>query len=120
MNGGFLERERGCGSACRSSVARGGRLQWSTLFRGSTFTCRNGKESVQPDRKLTVKFIPERLRVPNPREERNSESVDPGRVLLILLRLGERYYDVAPASDRIASCVWAELTDSEEHPSVFS
>ena len=79
-----------------------------------------GKESVPPDRKLTVKFIPERLRVPNPREEQNSESVDPGRVLLILLRLGERYYDVAPASDRIASCVWAELTDSEEHPSVLS
>lgn len=58
--------------------------------------------------------------MPNSREEGNTESVDPGRVLLILLRLGQRYYDVPPASDRIASCVWAELTDTEEHPSVFS
>ena len=92
----------------------------SILTRGSAFKCRSGKESPQPNRKLTVKFIPERLRVPNFREERNTESVDPRRVLLILLRLGERYYDVPPASDRIASCVWAELTDPEEHPSVLS
>jgi hypothetical protein len=120
MSGGFLERKRV--AAMQAALVSHEVAGYNGLLsvRGSTFKCRNGKESVQPDRKLTVKFIPERLRVPNPREERNSDSVDPARVLLILLRLGERYYDVPPASDRIASCVWAELTDSEEHPSVLS
>lgn len=80
----------------------------------------DGKESVTPNRKLTEKFILERTNVRHPEESQNTGSVEPGRLQLILLRLGHRYYDVPPASDHIATSVWADLTDSEERSSVLS
>jgi hypothetical protein len=58
--------------------------------------------------------------VQHPDESQNTDSVEPDRLQLILLRLGHRYYDVPPASDQIATCVWADLTDSEERSSVLS
>ena len=58
--------------------------------------------------------------MPHSPEERAPDAVEPGRLRLIMLRLGDRYYDVPPASDRIASCVLADLTDSDEPLSLFS
>jgi hypothetical protein len=58
--------------------------------------------------------------VPHSPEERITDPVEPGRLRLIMLRLGDRYYDVPPASDRIATCVLADLTDSNERPSLLS
>jgi hypothetical protein len=80
----------------------------------------DGKESVTGNRKLTEKFILERSNVRHPDEPQNTGSVEPGRLELILLRLGHRYYDVPPACDHIATSVWADLTDSEERSSVLS
>lgn len=79
-----------------------------------------GKESVARNRKLTEKFILERSNVPHSHGSQNTDSVEPDRLRLIRLRLGHRYYDVPPASDRIATSVWADLTDSEERSSVLS
>ena len=81
---------------------------------------RYGKESVTRNRKLTEKSILERSSVRQPEEPRDSDSVEPHRLQLILLRLGHRYYDVPPASNHIATSVWADLTDSEERSSAFS
>jgi hypothetical protein len=58
--------------------------------------------------------------VRHPDQSHNTDSVEPARLQLILLRLGHRYYDVRPASDHIATSVWADLTDSEERSSVLS
>jgi hypothetical protein len=58
--------------------------------------------------------------VPHPDDSPNTEKVEPSRLRLILLRLGHRYYDLPPASEHIASSIWADLTDSEERSSVLS
>jgi hypothetical protein len=57
--------------------------------------------------------------VPKPDEPRKSDTVEPSRLRLILLRLGHRYYDIPPASDHIATCVWADLIDYTERPPVL-
>jgi hypothetical protein len=80
----------------------------------------SGKESVSGNRKLTEKFTLERPNVRHPDESQNTDSVEPARLQLILLRLGHRYYDAPPASSHIATSVWADLTDSEERSSVLS
>ena len=58
--------------------------------------------------------------MPHSPEERVTDVVEPGRLRLIMLRLGDRYYDVPPASDRIATSVLADLTDSDERPFLLS
>jgi len=58
--------------------------------------------------------------VPHSPEERVTDAVEPGRLRLIMLRLGDRYYDVPPASDRIATSVLADLTESDERPFLLS
>jgi hypothetical protein len=79
-----------------------------------------GKESDDRNRKLTQKFIPGRYGVQNSQNEQTDDTVEPNRLRLIMLRLGERYYDDPPASDRIASSVLADLTDSEEPSQIIS
>jgi hypothetical protein len=79
----------------------------------------DGKESFARNRKLTEQFILERPNVRHPDESPNTVGVEPGRLRLILLRLGHRYYEVPPASDHIATSVWADLTDSEERSPVL-
>ena len=64
--------------------------------------------------------LPERSSVSHPRNEQTTNTVEAIRLRQIRLRLGEKYYDVSPASDRIAACVLADLRDSEERPSIFS
>lgn len=56
----------------------------------------------------------------HPDQSHNTDGVEPGRLRLIRLRLGHRYYDIPPASDHIATSVWADLTDSEERSSILS
>ena len=58
--------------------------------------------------------------MPHSPEERVTDAVEPGRLRLIMLRLGDRYYDVPPASDRIATSVLADLTESDERPFLLS
>jgi hypothetical protein len=58
--------------------------------------------------------------VQNSHSEHNGNTVEPNRLRLIMLRLGERYYDDPPASDRIATSVLADLTDSEERSQIIS
>jgi hypothetical protein len=60
------------------------------------------------------------LGVPNPHQDGTNEAIEPGRVLTIWLRLGQRYYDLPPASYRIATSVWAELNDFEERSAAIS
>jgi hypothetical protein len=56
----------------------------------------------------------ERPSVPNPDEHRPTSTVEPSRLQMILQRLGNDFYDVPPASERIAASVWTELNDPEE------
>jgi hypothetical protein len=58
----------------------------------------------------------ERPSVPNPGKSRNITTVEPRRLQLILRRLRNAFYEVPPASERIASSVLAELQDLEESP----
>jgi hypothetical protein len=58
--------------------------------------------------------------VQNSHNEQNGDTVEPNRLRLIMLRLGERYYDDPPASDLIATSVLADLTDSEERSQIIS
>jgi hypothetical protein len=51
----------------------------------------------------------ERSSVPNPDQQRASAPVEPSRVQLILQRLRSDFYEVPPASERIAASVLADL-----------
>ena len=57
--------------------------------------------------------------MPKPEECRTPESVEANRLRLILQRLGHDFYDVPPASDQIATSVWAALNYPEEHPPII-
>jgi hypothetical protein len=58
----------------------------------------------------------ERPSVPNPDQHSLPHSVEPGRLRLILDRLQGEFYEVPPASERIAASVMAALKDLEESP----
>lgn len=56
----------------------------------------------------------ERPSVPNPDEHRSISQVEADRLRLIQQRLRSDFYEVPPASERIAAAVLAELRDLEE------
>jgi hypothetical protein len=56
----------------------------------------------------------ERSSVPNSEGHRSSTTLDPGRLRVILQRLGDKFYDEAPASDRIAAGVLTDVKDLDE------
>ena len=58
----------------------------------------------------------ERLSVPNHDPHPTSSPVEPSRVQLILQRLRSDFYEVPPASERIAASVLAELNDVKKGP----
>ena len=57
----------------------------------------------------------ERSSVPNPDPHR-AAPVEPSRVQLILQRLRSDFYEVPPASERIAASVLAELNEVKKGP----
>jgi hypothetical protein len=57
--------------------------------------------------------------VPNPDQYRTTGIVEPSRLQLILRRLRNDFYDVPPASERVAASVLADLKDLEESPPSF-
>jgi hypothetical protein len=57
--------------------------------------------------------------VPNPDEHRTSGQVEADRLRLIQQRLRNDFYEVPPASERIAVSVLAELKDPEESASAL-
>ena len=61
----------------------------------------------------------ERSSVPNRDEHRSTSKVEADRLRLIQQRLGNDFYDVLPASERIAASVLAELQDLEESASAL-
>jgi hypothetical protein len=55
--------------------------------------------------------------VPNSQKHRTTTpTVEPSRLRLILERLQSRFYDDAPASERIAAAVLADVKDLDESP----
>jgi hypothetical protein len=52
--------------------------------------------------------------VPNLEGQSSSTTLEPGRLRVILQRLDEKFYDEAPASDRIAAGVLADVKDLDE------
>ena len=60
--------------------------------------------------------VPERSSVPNPQKHRNTATVEPSRLQLILERLQSTFYDEAPAAERIATAVLADVKDLDERP----
>jgi hypothetical protein len=58
----------------------------------------------------------ERSSVPNRDPHPTNAAVEPRRVQLILQRLRSAFYEVPPASERIAASVLAELNDVEKGP----
>jgi hypothetical protein len=58
----------------------------------------------------------ERSSVPNPNPRPASAPVEPTRVQLILHRLRSDFYEVPPASERIAASVLAELNEVQQGP----
>jgi len=52
--------------------------------------------------------------VPNSEGHRSSTTLEPGRLRVILQRLGDKFYDEAPASDRIAAGVLADVKELDE------
>jgi hypothetical protein len=52
--------------------------------------------------------------VPNLEGQSSSTTLEPGRLRVILQRLDEKFYDAAPASDRIAAGVLADVKDLDE------
>jgi hypothetical protein len=57
--------------------------------------------------------------VPNSEGNRGSTTLAPDRQRVILQRLETSFYDQAPASDRIAVGVLADLRDLDESPAVL-
>ena len=52
--------------------------------------------------------------MPNSEGHRRSTTLEPGRLRVILQRLGDNFYDEAPASDRIAAGVLTDVKDLDE------
>ena len=52
--------------------------------------------------------------MPNSEGCRSSATLDPDRLRVVLQRLEDRFYDEAPASDRIAAGVLADVRDLDE------
>ena len=52
--------------------------------------------------------------MPNSEGQRGSATLEPGRLRVILQRLEDHFYDEAPASDRIAAGVLADLKHLDE------
>jgi hypothetical protein len=61
----------------------------------------------------------ERSSVPNRDPHPTNAPVEPSRVQLILQRLRNDFYEVPPASERIAASVLAELNDAKKGPRVL-
>ena len=61
----------------------------------------------------------ERSSVPNPNPRPTSTPVEPSRVQLILQRLRSDFYEVPPASERIAASVLADLDEVKKGPSAL-
>jgi hypothetical protein len=57
--------------------------------------------------------------VPNPDENRMISQLEPDRLRLIQQRLQNDFYEVPPASERIAAAVLAQLKDLEESASAL-
>ncbi len=52
--------------------------------------------------------------MPNSGGQRGSTILEPDRLRVILQRLEDKFYDEAPASDRIAAGVFADVKDFDE------
>ena len=52
--------------------------------------------------------------MPNSGGQRGSTTLEPDRLRVILQRLEDKFYDEAPASDRIAAGVFADVKDFDE------
>ena len=52
--------------------------------------------------------------MPNSEGQRSSTTLEPDRLQVILQRLEDEFYDEAPASDRIAAGVLADVKDLDE------
>jgi hypothetical protein len=61
----------------------------------------------------------ERSSVPNPDPRPISVPVEPSRVQLIRQRLRSDFYEVPPASERIAASVLADLNEAKKGPSAL-
>jgi hypothetical protein len=61
----------------------------------------------------------ERSSVPNSGGQRSSTTLEPDRLRVILERLKGQFYDEAPASDRIAAGVLADVKDFDESSVAF-
>jgi hypothetical protein len=57
--------------------------------------------------------------VPHSEGQRSSTTLEPDRLRVILQRLQENFYDEAPASDRIAAGMLADLKDFDESSVAF-
>ena len=57
--------------------------------------------------------------MPNPDENRILSQVEADRLRLIQQRLQDDFYEIPPASERIAAAVLAELRDFEESASAL-
>jgi hypothetical protein len=56
----------------------------------------------------------ERSSLPNSEGHRNTTTLEPGRLRVIRQRLESKFYDEAPASDRIAAGVLADVKHLDE------
>ena len=54
--------------------------------------------------------------MPKSEGQRGSATLEPGRLRVILQRLKDNFYDEAPASDRIAAGVLADVKHLDESP----
>lgn len=75
------------------------------------------KDSAAADRQLfAVVLAPnsERSSLPNAEEYRVAITVEPSRLRLIRQRLEQKFYDEAPASERIAAAVLADMKHLDE------
>jgi hypothetical protein len=61
----------------------------------------------------------ERSSVSNPSPRPTTAPLEPSRVQLILQRLRSDFYEVPPASERIAASVLADLNQAQKGPSVL-
>ncbi|HZB27644.1 MAG TPA: hypothetical protein VE282_03700 [Gemmatimonadales bacterium] len=55
--------------------------------------------------------------MPHPEESRAPTKIAAERLRMIEQRLQDHFYEVPPASERIAACVLAELKDLEQNAS---
>ena len=57
--------------------------------------------------------------MPKAEEHRPATTIEPSRLRLILQRLQDKFYDEAPASDRIAAAVLPDLNHLDESPTAL-